>query len=98
MAAAAHVGVEGEDPFEVGHRVVGVRGVAGVFLAQREFDAQVRVRKAAKHRRHRFTRLEVPRAVLALQEDVLGEVTILRLEQLVSLLGAVRVRVLEASP
>ena len=63
--------------------------LAGVFLRDLQFDGFVGFFEAAEERRDRLARLEVDRAVLDLDDDVVVELAVERMEIVVSGSGAI---------
>ena len=63
--------------------------LAGVFLRDLQFNRFVGFFEAAEQRRNRFARLEVNRAMLDLDDDVVFELAVERMKIVVGSLGAV---------
>ncbi len=65
--------------------------VAKVLLRNLQFGHLTRLWHSTEEGTHRFTWLEVDRAILDLDNDIIEELTIERLELQISLLSAVRI-------
>src|SRR5258708_12780977 len=65
----------------------------GVFLRDLQFDGLVCVRHGAEERRGRLAYLEIDRAIFDLNDDVVFELSVERMEGVVGGAGAARFRV-----
>jgi hypothetical protein len=86
---ALGVGVRLQGLFVERAQIDQVGGEAEVFLGDLELHAEVGLRHGPEQRMERLARLEVDRPVLDLDDDVVAELAVERLELAVALLGAV---------
>src|SRR5579871_2648713 len=93
--AAVHAQIEIEHALPHGRDEYQVALLPEVLLRDLQLDGLIRVLKAAKQRRRRLSHLEVDGAVLDLNDYVVVELAVERMEIIVSRLGAI---VLEIGP
>src|SRR5258708_5659226 len=90
---AVHLHVEIEHLFPHGNQKTKMPLVSGVLLRRLQLDGLVGIRHRPKQRRGRFTHLEIDRAVLDLDDDVLVEFTVERMEIIIGGAAAVVFRI-----